>query len=234
VIIATRFEGNIFGEIFQRTTASFANGTFDAEGHVKSRGERELTSIQFSAQQNGQIVADDLALVAAVLRKDRKATAEFVDAYTDVVYAFVRRRLSPRLDLVDDLVQEVFIAAWENLTSFRGVSPLRVWLIGIARHKVEDYYRGLLQSKHLLEPGASEELAATDFDLDTNADRLRTEQRARQVLEELPEHYGVALKWRYWERRTARQMAEATGRSEKAIERLLARAREQFRRRWLA
>jgi hypothetical protein len=29
-------------------------------------------------------------------------------------------------------------------------------------------------------------------------------------------------------------MAEVMGRSEKAIERLLARAREQFRRRWLA
>ena len=52
------------------------------------------------------------------------------------------------------------------------------------------------------------------------------------VLEDLPEHYSAAFQWRYWEKRSARQMAEATGRTEKAIERLLARARDEFRRRW--
>src|SRR5262249_19577429 len=130
-------------------------------------------------------------------------------------------------------VQEVFIAAWENLKSFRGASPLRAWLLGIARHKVEDYYRRSLQSAQLLEPAAAEGLPAADLNMEAIADRERTRQRARGVLEELPEHYSVALRWRYWEKRSAHQMAEATGRSEKAIERLLARAREQFRRRWL-
>jgi DNA-directed RNA polymerase specialized sigma24 family protein len=48
----------------------------------------------------------------------------------------------------------------------------------------------------------------------------------------LPESYGVALLWRYWENRSARDMAEETGRSEKAIERLLARARARFRELW--
>ena len=92
----------------------------------------------------------------------------------------------------------------------------------------------LLQSAQPLEPGVAEELPADEIDLEAIADRERTEQRARQVLEELPEHYSVALQWRYWEKRSTRRMAEATGRSEKGIERLLARAREQFRRRWLA
>jgi len=210
----------------------FADGIFDE--HVQARSGWDLNSIPCTSRQSGQAPSDDVALVAAVLRKDRKATAEFVNTYTDAVYSFIRRRLSPRVDLVEDLVQEVFIAAWENLNSFRGVSPLRVWLLGIARHKVEDYYRGLLQSAQPLEPSVAEELPAVEFDLAAIADRERTEQRARQVIEELPEHYAAALKWRYWEKRSARQMAEVTGRSEKAIERLLARAREQFRRRWLA
>jgi RNA polymerase sigma-70 factor (ECF subfamily) len=193
-----------------------------------------LSSVPFSARESGRGVNDDVALVTAVLQKDRKATAEFVNTYTDVVYAFIRRRLSPRHDLVDDLVQEVFIAAWENLTSFRGTSPLRGWLLGIARHKIEDYYRRLLQAAQPLEPSVAEELPAVELDMEAIADRKRTEQRAQQVLADLPEHYSVALQWRYWEKRTAREMAEATGRSEKAIERLLSRAREQFRRRWLA
>ena len=194
----------------------------------------ESSGVSLPARKNARAVDDDVALVTAVLQRDRKATAEFVDTYTDAVYAFIRRRLSPRLDLVEDLVQEVFIAAWENLNSFRGASPLRAWLLGIARHKVEDYYRRLLQSAQPLEPATAEELPAEDLDMEGIADRERTERRARQVLEELPERYRVALQWRYWEKRSARQMAKAAGRSEKAIERLLARAREQFRRRWQA
>jgi RNA polymerase sigma-70 factor (ECF subfamily) len=208
--------------------------TFDLGRHVYSDSGWELSSVSFSARESGRSVNDDVALVTAVLQKDRKATAEFVNTYTDSVYAFIRRRLSPRHDLVDDLVQEVFIAAWENLTSFRGTSPLRAWLLGIARHKIEDYFRRLLQSAQSLEPEAAEELPASELDMDAIADRKRTEQRAQQVLADLPEHYRVALQWRYWEKRSAREMAEANGRSEKAIERLLARAREQFRRRWLA
>ena len=205
---------------------------FNRDGDVYANGA-ELSSIPLSARESGG-VDDDVALVTAVLQRDRKATAEFVNTYTDAVYSFIRRRLSPRHDLVDDLVQEVVIAAWENLDSFRGASPLRAWLLGIARHKIVDHYRRLLQSAQPLEPEAAEDLPASELDMEAIADRKRTEQRARQVLEELPEHYSVALQWRYWEKRSARQMAEATGRSEKAIERLLARAREQFRRRWLA
>jgi len=194
----------------------------------------ESSGVSLPARKNARAVDDDVALVTDVLQRDRKATAEFVDTYTDAVYAFIRQRLSPRLDLVEDLVQEVFIAAWENLNSFRGASPLRAWLLGIARHKVEDYYRRLLQSAQPLEPATAEELPAEDLDMEGIADRERTERRARQVLEELPERYRVALQWRYWEKRSTRQMAKAVGRSEKAIERLLARAREQFRRRWQA
>jgi len=194
----------------------------------------ESSGVSLPTRKNARAVDDDVALVTAVLQRDRKATAEFVDTYTDAVYAFIRQRLSPRLDLVEDLVQEVFIAAWENLNSFRGASPLRAWLLGIARHKVEDHYRRRLQSAQPLEPATAEELPAEDLDMEGIADRERTERRARQVLEELPERYRVALQWRYWEKRSTRQMAKAVGRSEKAIERLLARAREQFRRRWQA
>ena len=56
--------------------------------------------------------AEDRKLAAAILRNDRKATAEFVAKYADPIYRYVRCRLIPRMDLVDDLVQDVFLAAW--------------------------------------------------------------------------------------------------------------------------
>src|SRR5918995_6938222 len=88
---------------------------------------------------------NELQLVAAVLRKDRKATAEFVSQYADAVYGYVRHRLAPRADLVDDVVQDVFLAALNGLAAFQGQSALRTWVIAIARHKIEDVYRHQLR-----------------------------------------------------------------------------------------
>ena len=48
---------------------------------------------------------DDMKLVAAVLGKDRKATAEFVARYTDGVYKYIRGRV-PQIEVVEDLGQE--------------------------------------------------------------------------------------------------------------------------------
>ena len=72
-----------------------------------------------------------------------------------------------------------------------------------------------------------------DPHLDETIDRSRLEQKTRRILAGLPEPYGLILLWRYWEKRSAREMAKETGKTEKAIERLLARARAQFKRRWV-
>ena len=168
------------------------------------------------------------ALIAGVLRKDRKATAEFVSLYADAVYGYVRRRLLPRTELADDLVQEVFLAAWEGLGEFRGDSSLKVWLLGIARHKVEDHYRRRLRrAEETLEDGPAEEP-----EFEALLDRARLEERAQRVLGALPPEYAAALLWRYWEKRSTEEMALATGKTAKAVERLLARARQQFKKRW--
>ena len=179
---------------------------------------------------------EEQQLVAAVIRKDRKATAEFVGRFADPVHAYVRQRLAPRGDMVDDLVQDVFLAALKGLPSFAGRSPLRAWLLGIARHKVEDHYRVHLRR------------AETTSDFDDNAasvpvelprfdelvDQATLRKKTRRVLSQLPESYGYALLWRYWEERSVREIAAETGRTEKAGERLLARARAQFKRLWEA
>jgi len=177
---------------------------------------------------------DEKELVAAVLRKDRKATAEFVALYADSVFSYIRHRLTPRIDLVEDVVQEVFLAAWMQLGSFRGESPLRAWLLGIARHKVEDHYRARLRELAVTEAGLPDVTAEPSIEprIEESIDEERLGLKTRQILESLPELYSLVLLWRYWEKRSVREMAEQTVRTEKAIERILARAREQFKRRW--
>ena len=164
----------------------------------------------------------DIRLAAAVLRRDRKAAAQFVSDHADSIYAYVKHRLAPRVDLVDDVVQDVFTAAIAGLQHFKGTSSLRAWLLGIARHKIEDYYRERLREPEALDDDAPEPPAAAP-PLEETLDRDRARARAREVLQQLPEEYAVVVLWRYWEGRSVRQIAAATGRTEKGVERLLER-----------
>lgn len=177
--------------------------------------------------------ADERLLIAGVLEKDRKATAEFVARYADPVHNYVARRLAPRGDLTEDVVHEVFIVALQGLHGFAGQSSLLSWLLGIARHKVEDVYRARLREPEALDEtdGPGPAVTATpDFEAAIDGARLR--DKTQRVLAQLPEPYATALRWRYWEKRSTTEMAAGSGRTDKAMERLLARARAQFRRLW--
>jgi RNA polymerase sigma factor (sigma-70 family) len=141
---------------------------------------------------------EDSALVGAVLNKDRKATAEFVARHADVLYRYLRSRLAPMYDQVDDLVHEVFLAAWENLPSYQGSGPLRAWVMGIARLKVEDYYRARLHAPESIEEGDQEPVepaSTSDFHQLLEQDELR--RNTWRVLASLPEQYRLALIWRH-------------------------------------
>ena len=180
--------------------------------------------------------AEERALLEAVLQKDRKAAAEFVSRFADPIYGYVSRRLTPRADLVEDVVQDVFLVALQKLDTFAGQSSVVGWLLGIARHKVEDVYRARLREPDPF-PDDMDGLSAgpaIEPDLDELIDAARAEERTRRILDQLPAAYSAALLWRYWEKRSTREMAEQTGQTEKAIERLLARARMYFKRLWEA
>jgi RNA polymerase sigma-70 factor (ECF subfamily) len=179
------------------------------------------------------VASDESRLVSDVLAKDRKATAEFVSRCVDYAYPFVCRRLMPRTELVEDLMQEIMLAAWQSLGSFRGSSGLRSWILGIARHKTEDYYRKRVRAMEVHEnedENFAEPAMVPRFE--EYLDSASQQERVQQTIAALPEAYALALIWRYRDSRSLGEMAELTGKTEKAMERLLARARESFRKRW--
>ena len=142
------------------------------------------------------LAAEERALLVAVLQKDRKAAGEFVSRYTDAVYAYVSRRLAPRADLVEDVVQDVFLAALQKLDTFAGQSSVVGWLLGIARHKVEDFYRALVREPEPLsdDAEASDGGPAVESHLDELMDAARAQEKTSRILERLPAAYSAVLR----------------------------------------
>src|SRR5260370_35731870 len=136
------------------------------------------------------------------------------------MYSFVRHRLAPRTEMVADLVQEALLAAWQGLPSFRGDANLRSWVLGIARHKVEDYYRRRIrETESNEEEDSAPELAVMPM-LEHQLDSAIQQARIQATLALLPEAYGLALLWRYRAGEHPPTHAQLTGKTAKAIERL--------------
>jgi RNA polymerase sigma factor (sigma-70 family) len=64
----------------------------------------------------------------------REPFAPLVEAHQQAVRAFLRRLCGDPAE-ADELAQEVFIAAWTSLDSFRRDADFRLWLYGIAYRK---------------------------------------------------------------------------------------------------
>ncbi|MGE5247873.1 MAG: RNA polymerase sigma factor [Verrucomicrobiota bacterium] len=86
-----------------------------------------------SARPAGGSAPVDLMLEA--FRQEKPGAFDaIVRAHQDRVYAFCARMLSDREDALD-VTQEVFLAAYRNLASFRGDAALSTWLLRIAANR---------------------------------------------------------------------------------------------------
>lgn len=66
--------------------------------------------------------------------------AKWVDKHADFLYNYAASRINSS-EAARDLVQDVFLAALERVSSFEGRSTERTWLTSILRNKIIDIYR---------------------------------------------------------------------------------------------
>lgn len=74
---------------------------------------------------------NDDELVRRAVEDDRKAFAELVDRHKNGVFALLRRLLG-RIDEVEDIAQNVFLAAYRGLPAFKGRAKFGTWIYRIA------------------------------------------------------------------------------------------------------
>ena len=127
----------------------------------------------------------------------------------------------------EDLTAECFLAA-VSAARKPGAPPLGVpWLIGVARHKLVDHWRGREREQRglrLLSNGPAAEGADDPWEAELDA------LQARVVLARLGAHHRSALVLRYLDGLRVAEVAEHLGRTVHATEALLVRARLAFRR----
>ncbi len=82
----------------------------------------------------------DEELLQRIEEGDRKAFDVLYERYLPRVYKFVSRRLNNRAD-VEETTQDVFIAVFSSLASFRGDAPFSAWVLGVARRTIASRFK---------------------------------------------------------------------------------------------
>ena len=140
------------------------------------------------------------ALVAQARRGGRDAFAAFHARFARFVHAVLLVH-APRSE-VEDLHQEVFVAAWRNLATLREDGRAGAWLATIARHAAQRRRAGRVDHAPL--PAQLEDRrAAPRGELDGT--------RLVEILRTLPEAYRETLALRLVEGFDGREIAAATG-----------------------
>src|ERR1044072_5819838 len=79
-------------------------------------------------------------LIAAVLKGDSASFEPLIQKYQARIFA-TARRYARRESEVEDIVQEVFIKAFQKLGSFRAEAPFEHWLMRLAVHTCHHFLR---------------------------------------------------------------------------------------------
>lgn len=147
--------------------------------------------------------------------------AEARQRYQSLVFTFVSRRVRP-IEEAEDITAAVFLDAFRNWKRLRG-EP-RLWLLGIARRKVADHLRKRRNAWQLREEDSLQADGMTEFITHAEA------SAAANIVARLPENERDALLMQVLEAMKIEEIAAVLGRSPKATNSLLQRARTRVRR----
>lgn len=73
---------------------------------------------------------------------------EWIRKYSETFFNYIHKQV-PDKTAAKDILQETFIAAWKNSSTFKKEADEKTWLFAILKNKLTDYYR--MQSRSMID-----------------------------------------------------------------------------------
>lgn len=162
----------------------------------------------------------DEMLVQRARDGDHAAFRALYERYAAMVHGVLLAR-APRQD-ADDLMQDVFLSAWQGLHKLRDDEHVGGWLAVIARNRAARFH---MRAKPAAEP-LHDELPDARAE---SSDERHEGQEALSLLRRLPDAYRETLAMRLVEGMTGPQIAEATGLSHGSVRVNLSRGMKKYK-----
>jgi RNA polymerase sigma-70 factor (ECF subfamily) len=163
----------------------------------------------------------DKTLIEAVLAGEKEAYGKIYDRYAPLVRA-VCYDYTGNLADAQDLAQDVFMRAYEKLDRLRKRDSFGKWLVGIARHRCQEWLRRKLRSQNNNAKFNDVQVAAPE-----KPDNSRIEL-LQKMITTLPEKERLALHTFYLQGNSADDVRRVMGLSRSGFYLVLERARKRL------
>ena len=176
----------------------------------------------------------DAELIEAVLKGDSASFEPLIQKYQPRIFA-TARRYARRDSEVEDIVQEVFIKAFQKLSSFRGEAPFEHWLMRLAVRTCYDFLRAHQRNREtafteLSEP-ENDWLERFKVDPDGASDHAdAAKQLIEKIMDQLSPPAKLIITLLEIEDRSVKEIAEITGWSVPLVKVRAFRARAEMKK----
>lgn len=177
----------------------------------KDRDADKMEAAANLAQRADWMVAEEEALIRAARNGDYASFEKLYERYRTTVYRFVYQMIQ-RQDEAEDITQEAFVRAFQNLHRFREQAKFTTWIMRIAMNLCTDKVR-MNQRRSSLEQ--QEAAGALDWmtvgkvvDPVEEMDADRRVEIVRNAVLSLPDHHRNVLVLRDFEDREYSEIAE--------------------------
>lgn len=143
--------------------------------------------------------------------QQREAFEWIVNTYKEQLYYQIRRMVLSHED-ADDLLQNTFIKAWNNLEYFRGEAKLSTWLYRIALNECLNFLNKQRAQKHL-SIEESEANLLNQLESDPYFDGDQTQLLFEKAIQTLPEKQRIIFHLKYFEDMKYNEISEIMGTS---------------------
>lgn len=145
----------------------------------------------------------------------REAFGEVIRIFSEPLYKQVRRIVQSHDD-ANDVLQNVFLKAWQNVENFRGEAKLGTWLHKIAINESMTHLER--EKRHAgISIDDEESFVTSLIEADKNIDGDRLALMLRKAVATLPEKQRLVFNMRYYDEMKYEQISEILGTSESAL-----------------
>lgn len=170
--------------------------------------------------------SDDAQLVELSLRGDTQAFGNIVERHQSLVCGLAYSACG-NVHVSEDLAQETFITAWQQLRTLREKTNLRGWLCGIARHVINNFLRKQQRTPTAMAAELDALVHPVSDELSPDESAINEQETAIlwRALQTLPANYREPMVLYYRQHESVGAVAESLGLSEDAVKQRLARGR---------
>ncbi len=183
----------------------------------------------------GETAPSDAELVRRARKGDVEAFGRLVQRHEDYVFNAVFHLVGDEKD-TEDLAQEVFLRAFDNLNGFEGRAKFTTWIYGIMLNTVRGHWRRSKRRQTLSLERAREDKSRPDIAPEAEQDgplgsALRREhvEVVREAINELDEQLREILVLRDIQGMVYAELAEVLELPEGTVKSRLYRARQQLK-----